>query len=486
MRIDIGDLHKWYGDVHANQGLSLSLKPGRIYGLLGENAAGKSTLMRILAGYTRQDRGEIAFDGRTALLRSPADALALGVGMLHQDPLDFPALTVWENFSLGGVKRRKRATVARLLQLATRFHFVLPPDALVSELTIGERQQLELLRLLDLGVKILILDEPTTGISLTQKDMLFTVLRELAKEKDRTVIVVTHILSDALAHCDEILVMKRGRLVGHLTPPFVSEQIVRLMFGDDALADAAPRPKPHVTDEVFLSVENASITGEKFALTGLNLSVRAGEIISLAGLEGNGQDLLLRGLAGLAHIKSAKLLFCGKDLQGLPSTAFRRSGIAFLPAARLEQGLFADLTLEEHLCLAVSERMSRVSESFQRLCVERFSLRAAPSSIARTLSGGNQQRLQLALIPYHARLLLLEHPTRGLDVNSGKQVWTYLEECCRHGSSVLFSSTDLDEILAHSHRVLVFHGRRLFADVPTSLLDLETLAGLMIGREKAA
>lgn len=486
MHIDIDDLHKWYGEVQANRAVSLSLKPGRVYGLLGENAAGKSTLMRILAGYTRQDTGEILFDGRIAHIRSPADALALGVGMLHQDPLDFPALTVWENFALGGAKRNKRATVRRLIDLSARFGFDLQPYAMVSELTVGERQQLQLLRLLDTGVKVLILDEPTTGISLIQKDALFAVLRELANEKDRTIIVVTHMLSDALTLCDEILVMRRAQLVAHLTAPFNSDEIMRLMFGEEVPLDTQQRCNPCVSADVVLTLENASIIGDKFALTGLNLSVRSGEIIGLAGLEGNGQDLLLRGLAGLAPVKRTAMMFCGKDLQGLPSTEFRSSGISFLPAARLEEGLFPNLTPEEHLRLAAPDEMSRTPELFQRRCVERFQLHAAASSPVRALSGGNQQRLQLSLIPDYARLLLLEHPTRGLDIRSTRRVWEYIKECCDKGSAVLFSSAYTDEILSHSHRVLVFHGRRLFADVPTSSLSHEALAGLIIGRGKAA
>jgi ABC-type uncharacterized transport system ATPase subunit len=485
MRIEIRSLHKRYGDVVANQAINLSLEPARIYGLLGENAAGKSTLMRILAGYTRQDRGELLFDGTNPRLLSPADALASGVGMLHQDPLDFPAMTVWENFVLGGMKRNRGAVVRRLLQLAARFRFDLPPDATVSELTVGQRQQLELLRLLDVGAKVLILDEPTTGISLNQKDVLFTVLRELVQEKDRTIIVVTHILSDALTHCDEILVMRRGQLAGHLTPPFVPEEVVRLMFGGHVPVDEEAHEKPRVVDKVSLSLENASIVGDKFTLTGLDLSVRSGEIIGLAGLEGNGQELLLKGLAGIARVKASKMQLFGKELQGLSCTDLRRSGIAYLPAARLEEGLFPDLTLDEHLRLALSEKMSS-PELFQRRCVEQFQLRAAPSTIPRALSGGNQQRLQLSLIPLRAPLLLLEHPTRGLDLSSSKHVWAHLEDCCREGSSVLFSSAILDEILAHSHRVLVFHGQRLFAQAPASSLSIQSLAGLMIGHGKAA
>jgi ABC-type sugar transport system ATPase subunit len=185
-------------------------------------------------------------------------------------------------------------------------------------------------------------------------------------------------------------------------------------------------------------------------------------------------------------MKRVQMLICGQKLQGRSCTEFRRAGIAFLPTARLEEGLFADLTLEEHLSLAFNEKMSRVPELFQRWCVERFQLRAAPASTARSLSGGNQQRLQLSLIPPHARVLLLEHPTRGLDISSSKQVWAYFEERCRQGSSVLFSSVDLDEIITHSHRVLVFQGRRLFADVPTSSVNQERLADMIIGRGKAA
>lgn len=486
MRIDIKNLYKCYGDVEANHAVSLSLEPGRVYGLLGENAAGKSTLMRILAGYSRQDRGEILFDGRSVRLRSPADALSAGVGMLPQDPLDFPALTVWENFMLGGVRRNKREAVRGLRDLAERFRFVLPPEALVNSLTVGERQQLDLLRLLDVRVKVLILDEPTTGISLAQKELLFAVLRELAQEKDRTIIVVTHILPDALANCDEILIMRRGRLVGQLARPFAAEEIVRLMFGENVYLQAEACHKPSPVEEVLLSLENASLVGEKLVLTGLDLSVRSGEIIGLAGLEGNGQELLLKGLAGIARIGSGKMVFCGKELQGRASSEFRRSGIAYLPMAKLEEGLFGDLTVEEHLRLAFPDRIGDTSELFQRRCMQDFQLRAAPSSTAQSLSGGNQQRLLLSLIPLRPRLLLLEHPTRGLDISSSRHVWDHLNKCCGDGASVLFSSAYLDEILARSHRVLVFHGQRLFADAPTSELNMETLAHLMIGRGKAA
>jgi ABC-type uncharacterized transport system ATPase subunit len=482
--IEFQDIHKYYGAIPANVGIDLVLEPGRIYGLLGENGAGKSTLMRILAGHSRPSRGRLLLNGKAAEGLTPAGALGLGVGMLAQDPLDFPALKVWENFSLGK-RRRRRETLTRLHDLADRFHFRLPPEEKVGELTVGERQQLELLRLLDLGVKVLILDEPTTGISVTQKEALFATMRRLAAEPDRIIVFVSHKLSEVGELCQEVIVLRRGRLVARVPAPLRAQDLIALMFGDeqDALVETEPRAQPG--EQPLLTLDRVHVLGEKFALEDLSLEIRPGEILGLAGLEGNGQELLLRGLAGLVRVVGGRLVLDGSELQGRPYLAFRRAGIHFVPAARLEEGLFPELSLADHVHLALPGNGEGRAALSPEAAVRRFNIQAQPSTPARTLSGGNQQRLLLSLIPARLRLLLLEHPTRGLDLGVTRQVWHHLVERCRHGTAILFSSADLEEIFAYSRRLLVFYNRRLVAALPAHATSVEEVGRLMAGQERA-
>jgi general nucleoside transport system ATP-binding protein len=481
--IEFHDIHKYYGAVQANAEIDLTLEPGRIYGLLGENGAGKSTLMRILAGHTRPTRGRLLLNGKAADGLTPAEALGLGVGMLAQDPLDFPALKVWENFSLGKRKRR-RETVTQLQDLADRFHVRLPPEEKVAELTVGERQQLELLRLLDLGVKVLILDEPTTGISVTQKAALFGTLRRLAAEPDRTIIFVSHKLSEVEELCQEVIVLRRGRLVARVPQPLRAQDLIALMFGPepDAVAETEARPQP--LEQALLTIDRLHLLGEKFALENLSLEIRPGEILGLAGLEGNGQELLLRGLAGLTRVVGGRFVLDGSELQGRPYLAFRRAGVHFVPAARLEEGLFPELSVADHVNLALPGNGEAGATLAAEEAIRRFHIQAEPSTPARTLSGGNQQRLLLSLIPPRLRLLLLEHPTRGLDLGATRQVWQHLVDRCGHGTAILFSSADLDEIFAYSDRVLVFYNRRLVAELPAHATSLEAVGRLMAGQER--
>jgi general nucleoside transport system ATP-binding protein len=482
MEITLREIRKNYGLVKALRGVDLSLRPGRIYGLLGENGAGKSTLMRVLCGRTRPDGGAILIDGQAVNALRPAEALSVGVGMLQQDPLDFPAMKVWENFSLGGKGGGREAVSKRLDDLAGGFHFAFDPDARLADLTVGERQQLSMLRLLDAGVRVLILDEPTTGISLEQKEALFAAMRRLAGEKDRTVILVTHNLEEAVEMCDDILIMRQGKMVGELTPPYSKDAMLEFMFGE-----SAPPVMKTITDgamdrEPVLALFGATFEGEGFDLENVSLTVRPGEIIGLAGLEGNGQEPFLRGLAGRARLKAGKVVLGGQDISGGAPERFRGSGSHLLPAARLEQGLFPDMSVREHFQLAIPSLSGAAGVAFMEESCKRFRLPVRLSEPAVNLSGGNQQRLQLALIPEGVKLLLLEHPTRGLDLESCRQIWGHLEERCRQGAAILFSSADLEEILDHSHRALIFFQRRLFADVDAAGLSVNGLGALMSGQ----
>ncbi|WP_285905220.1 ATP-binding cassette domain-containing protein [Pseudodesulfovibrio pelocollis] len=487
--IVLQDIHKHYGRVRANDGVSLTLEPGRIYALVGENGAGKSTLMRVLAGHTRPTSGTIDLGGRTVAFLTPTLAREHGVGMLYQDPLDFPAMPIWENFQLGAPKRTKGQVFDVIGELSYRLDACFLPDEAVSSLTVGERQLLELLRLLDLGATTLILDEPTTGITPEQKRELFDLLMKLAREENHTIVLVTHKLSEALEMADAILVMRQGAIVATLTPPYDEGELVLRMFGDAAESEGADAPGPATPRPAALDapprlrLDNVVMAGPKYSMGPMRFSARPGECIGLAGLDGSGQELFLRGLCGLDRMPGGTLTLDGRAYTTNDFPVLRRAGVHFVPADRLEMALFPALTLREHIALAFPGRSDELDAFYQSQCVERFNLRAHPQTRASELSGGNQQRLLLSLIPDHAALLLMEHPTRGLDAGSARQVWSHLHDRCRAGATLIFFSPDLDEVLAHSHRVAVFYDRAMAAVVDRARATTEVVGALMAGKD---
>lgn len=502
MRVELREITKTFGSLVANDAISLDVPSGSIQGLLGENGAGKSTLMKILSGFISYDSGEIRLDGTPIRIESPADAIRRGIGMLHQDPLDFPPFKLLENFTLGaskaGGRRRGGRRQARkdFIELCGRFGFSLDPDTWVDSLTVGERQQLEILRLLWLGAKVLILDEPTTGISLPQKEKLFATLKKLASE-GMTILFVTHKLEDAEFLCDRVAVLRTGKLVGRAERPLAAKDLVDLMFGKELPRSERRRGE---AGRRVLSVKGASIEGPRLRMAGLDLDVRAGEIIGLAGMEGSGQSLFLGACGGLVQPVAGS--FCmdedgarggpsERDMTGRTHHEFRKAGVAWLPAARLEQGLVPGLTLTEHFILSEGPRGIGASRGLfidrkkaRALAESRiatYRIKGRPESTVESLSGGNQQRALLALMRDHLSLILVEHPTRGLDIESSAYIWGKLRERCAQGASVIFISSDLDEILEYSDRVLVFYAGRVSPPIEASKLSVERLGGLIGG-----
>lgn len=482
--IVLQDIHKQYGRVHANNGICMTLEPGKIYALVGENGAGKSTLMRVLAGHTVPDSGTITASGTSYTRLTPAQARTIGVGMLYQDPLDFPALPVWENFRLSGTPRTRAEVIDRLGELSNHLGVCFLPNEPVGSMTVGERQLLELLRLLDLGATTLILDEPTTGITPEQKRNLFGLLAKLAREEQHTIVLVTHKLSEALEMADAIFVMRQGRLEARLEPPYDARELVRLMFGEAQDAEFSAPAAAQSGTRVALA--NTVFAGPKFHQGPLNISAAPGEIIGLAGLEGSGQELFLRGLCGLDRMSEGSILLDGTEFSSNDFKVLRKNGVHFVPADRMDLALFPDLSIREHILLAFPEHADRLEAFHQSQCVERFNLRAHPDTPAKSLSGGNQQRLLLSLIPDESPLLLMEHPTRGLDAGSSRQVWEHLRSRCAAGATLFYFSPDLDEVIEHSHRVLVFFDRALVADVPRGKATVELLGALMAGKHQEA
>jgi general nucleoside transport system ATP-binding protein len=485
MNIDLRNIHKHYGPVRANDGIEMTIPSGTLQGILGENGAGKSTLMKILSGFIQADSGEILLDGKPAKIKSPVDAIRHGIGMLHQDPLDFPPMKVIDDFLIGreGGLFPKRAEARRVLvDLEEQFGFSIDPDAYVDTLTVGEKQQLEILRLLSLGVKVLILDEPTTGISSSQREKLFATLRTLAAQ-GMTVVFVSHKLEEVESLCQRVAVFSKGKLVGEMKPPYVTDDLVKMMFGK-VVAMSANRSTPDKAPR--LRISDLTIEDYRMTIENVNLDLCKGEIIGIAGMEGSGQRQFLRACAGLVRPVSGKIFIDDTNLTGKPYHNYLHTGVSYVPADRMNEGLITGLTLTDHFILAEEQNAFMINrERAVTVTKERirdFSIKGVPLSMVDALSGGNQQRALLALLRTPVKLLLMEHPTHGLDIESSIWIWNKLRERCKQGTSILFFSADLEEILNYSNRILVFFGGKISQPLPAETTTVEQLGQLIGGK----
>ncbi len=483
MKVELQKICKRFGTVQANDDVSLTVEAGIIQGLLGENGAGKSTLVKLLSGFITRDRGTLLLDGKAVEVRTPADAIAVGIGMLHQDPLDFPPLSVLDNFLVGkagSLFTNRRQALREFRQLAEQFNFALNANEKVSNLTVGERQQLEILRLLSLGVKMLILDEPTTGTSASQKDELFAAAKQLAAQ-GKSIIFVSHKLEDVNELCDRVTVMRQGQVVGNLEIPSADETLVSLMFG----RELAPPVKPNTRQQgIALQLKRMRLTTDRLSINIPDLTVRQGEVIGLAGLEGGGQPLLLLLCAGLLKASSGTLYVNNVDMTTKLYRDYLTAGIGYSPADRLRDGLIRGLSIHEHVALRTPpdgwfvDWKATLQKTLHAIAM--FNIRGKPQTHVERLSGGNQQRTQLALLPVPLNLLLMEHPTRGLDIESVLWVWQQLIARCEGGTAIIFTSSDLDEIMQYSDRVIVFSGNDVSAPIDAANLTVDRL-GQMIG-----
>ncbi len=485
MSLELRDIHKHFGPVRANDGITITVEAGTLHGLLGENGAGKSTLMKVLSGFHAADSGEIVLNGREIRLASPQDAIAAGIGMLHQDPLVFLPFTALDNFVLGSpgaIRLDRRSAAAEFKELCSRYGFNLDPDTPARLLTVGERQQLEIVRLLWLGAKVLILDEPTTGISADQRAKLFGTLKELATE-GMSVIFVSHKLEEVDELCDRVTVMTRGKVVGELDLPVPPQQLVELMFGQAVeMQDRA---------EVDLGGPHLRLSGVRTASGllsehSLSIDVHAGEVIGLAGMEGSGQDTFLRLCCGMRAPKEGKVTIAGRDLTGKHYHDFLDANLKYLPAGRLEEGLIQGLTVTEHFVLTGDDTSFFIdwdrARGVAKRQVEHFTIKGTEASTAESLSGGNQQRLLLAMLPPRLSVLLMEHPTRGLDIESADWVWRQLLARREEGTAIVFASADLDELLRYSDRILVFFSGAIIGELDAGATNVDEIGMLIGGR----
>jgi ABC-type uncharacterized transport system ATPase subunit len=500
--IKLRDIDKSFGPVRANRGASLDVATGEIHALVGENGAGKSTLMRILSGMFKPDAGRIEVDERDVTGWHTADAIASGVGMVHQHFMLVPTLTVTENVTLGAEITRggqlDRARAQREVQsLVDRTGLVVPPERRVAELTVGEAQRVEILKTLFRGARVLILDEPTAVLSPPEVNELWRVLRRL-RDEGGTIVLITHKLDEVMAISDTITVMRQGETVGRLQTAQTSpSEIAKMMVGREVvLAGSGKREAGGVTtvSASGLEVRDLTVASSRRAnaVDGVSFSVAAGEILGIAGVEGNGQTELIEAIAGLRAPSSGSIRMAGADITRATVRERGDLGLSHIPEDRHERGLVLEYSVADNLMLGQQHRFTKHGALDTRLIarhaqglIKTYDVRPNdPALPARALSGGNQQKIVIAREMGGARdfrVLLAAQPTRGVDVGAIEFIHAQLRAARAAGKAVLLVSADLTEVLALSDRIAVMYGGRIVAVVPGATASAEILGPHMTG-----
>jgi simple sugar transport system ATP-binding protein len=500
--VELRGITKRFPGVVANRDINIVVRRGQVHAIVGENGAGKSTLMNILYGMQRPDEGSIAVNGSQVQFHSPSDAIEAGVGMVHQHFMLADNLTVLENVVLGseptrggvidfGEARRK------ITEISDAYGLGVEPDRLVEDLGVGERQRVEILKVLYRGARILILDEPTAVLVPQEVEELFDNLREL-KSEGLTVIFISHKLDEVLEVADEITVVRRGTTVATVEPGKVTaRQLAELMVGSE-LPTAETREST-VTDKVVLDVADLTVRlpDGRAVVEDVSFTIHAGEVLGIAGVEGNGQAELVEAVMGMRPMERGSLALAGEDITGWSTRKRRESGIAYIPEDRHRHGLLLDSPLWEnrmlgHQTLKPNAKgpwidRSGARQDTQRI-VEQYDVRTPGIDVlASSLSGGNQQKLIVGReMSSSPRVLIAAHPTRGVDVGAQAAIWEHIREARRAGLAVLLISADLDELIGLSDSLKVILRGRFVADVDPSHVTPEDLGSAMTGAGAAS
>lgn len=516
--LEVDGLTKHFGSVVACEEVDLALRAGEIHGILGENGAGKSTLMRMIFGLVDPDRGVIRIDGGATRIADPSEAVRHGIGMVHQHYSLVDALTVWENVAIGEVgPLDPEKTRARIRRISWRYGLSVDPDATVRDLSAGIRQRVEIIKCLGRRPRVIILDEPTSALTPAESQYLFDVLLTGVRTQGWAVALVSHKLDEILRATDRITVMRQGRVVDRLltaearvpalaqamvgrpvplrtvTAAFERDQVARDLLDADPMDDEGPgqTAEPGAPTTPILQVDNASVKGAdgRVLLDGLSLAVGAGEIVGVAGVEGNGQTALADLLAGLLRLDDGTVQVKGRTVPTGVAGAMAGAGIAVVPADRHRAGCVLDMSVAENLMIPFTHNMRRWGllrqDAIRRNAlqlIEEYDIRTSgPDALLGELSGGNQQRTVIArALSASPEVMVAHQPTRGLDVGAIEYMGDRIRRSADLGIGVLLLSTDLREILSLADRVVVLHRGSIVGEMSRDELDLPRL-GLLIG-----
>jgi ABC-type uncharacterized transport system ATPase subunit len=515
--VELENISKTFpGGVQANKDITLRIGKGEVHSLLGENGAGKTTLMNILYGFLSKDSGKVKIKGEEVELQSPQDAIIRGVGMVHQHFKLIPTLTVTENVVLGLepiLKRMKtkqpkvdeflrpifpidfKRASERIRQIAEENGLEVNPNVKIQDISVGLQQRVEIIKTLYREADILILDEPTAVLTPQEVDELFVTL-ERFKESGRTIILITHKLREPMALADRISVLRDGELVGTVNKEDTSpEELAKMMVGRPVVFKVAKTPA--TLGDIVLSIENLQVEDRRglMAVKGIDLQVRQGEILGIAGVEGNGQTELVEAISGLIKPKQGKIFITDQDITRKKPRRVRAAGISHIPEDRHNRGLVLGFTITENLTLGQhylapyatgpSHILLDLKEAEQtaKLLIDKFSIKVSSiDSLASTLSGGNQQKVVVAReLAVKPKLILAARPTRGLDVGSTEFIHKVLIEMRDNGVAILLVSAELDEILSLSDRIGVIFDGRIVAIKKPEETNAEELGLLMAG-----
>ena len=485
--------------VRANDDVTLSIRKGEIFALVGENGAGKSTLMNILYGIQAPTRGELHIKGKTITEFNPKNTIALGVGMVHQHFMLVPSFTVAQNIVLSreprklGILYDLEAANRAVAALSEEYGLDVNPTDVVGQLSVGLQQRVEILKTLYRGAEILILDEPTAVLTPQETDELFAVLRRVVAEKDMTVIIITHKLYEVMAISDRVGVLRQGRLIGIEETKNVNERILAsMMVGREVLQD--PVEKKDLAGEVKISVRDLQVPDDRGlpAVKGLSLEVRAGEILGIAAIEGNGQSQLLEAITGMRPY-SGTITIAGQDIRGMNPGQIRELGLSHVPEDRLSTGVSAQADIADNLLMGrhknreftkfrFNQNQKAIREYAARI-FEKFDIRAAGvDTIVGSLSGGNMQKVVIAReFSFDSDVCVIAQPTRGVDIGAIEFIHNRILEKKEEGAAILLCSADLDEVLRLSDRVITLYEGRITGDFDKDHLEKTEIGYYMTG-----